>query len=613
MSATHIVPLPDKTLYAVAALDGGQPRPAHILQRRDDQVFVHYLGTDRGLDEWVPTERCSIATPTSASHQANLDSALASAGPSSRQPQFHLFSLATGQSSVLAGPGVVVGRLGAGKTTTDTTDAETMAINGTSSTSTSTTVKRKRRGRPPKQQLLPESEEDAVPRPRARVISAPQPPINDAQSASASPAPVITPSLAPPAPEPEAGTPTQITMTEEEYDIEHHKQITAQRNFEYVYFGEWQVKTWYFSPYPLSESEIDDPALHAAGHGIPGVYKASGRSHGRTSDMLAGGLLRGATRPGAERVHLWVCQQCFKYMTEPSLYEAHIRHCAMNYPPGRRVYQKGRNTIWEVDGAQQKEKNSYDDYNLATIMTLPPYQRRGYGMLMIEFSYELSRRAGKIGTPERPLSDLGLRSYLAYWVGTIVRFLRHVLTVLPCNALRVTHYGHFPGFGLERTPSSGSEDSVATSSSTRNANLTVNGEGAPPKKRKNKNKGWQGEVEGGIDDDDVPFICDDPIFSTGRYIITEPGEQGSATTHVLVKCTLADIARATNLRLQDAAFALNEVGLLSTRLTPSEEAKGEDEGDEHERRRNEEQLATVVLTRAMIERVAQERNVKKLP
>ena len=85
---------------------------------------------------------------------------------------------------------------------------------------------------------------------------------------------------------------------------------------------------------------------------------------------------------------------------------------------------------------------SYDGYNLACIMTLPQYQRKGYGMLMIEFSmsfcrcikfliaylflvgYELSRRAGKVGTPERPLSDLGLRSYLAYWVSTLIRFFR---------------------------------------------------------------------------------------------------------------------------------------------------------------------------------------------
>lgn len=37
-----------------------------------------------------------------------------------------------------------------------------------------------------------------------------------------------------------------------------------------------------------------------------------------------------------------------------------------------------------------QEKVSYDDYNLACIVTLPPYQKRGYGMLLIEFSKFLS-------------------------------------------------------------------------------------------------------------------------------------------------------------------------------------------------------------------------------
>jgi len=43
-------------------------------------------------------------------------------------------------------------------------------------------------------------------------------------------------------------------MTEEELDIQQHKQITAQRNFDKVNFGKWQIKTWYAVPSILSLS-----------------------------------------------------------------------------------------------------------------------------------------------------------------------------------------------------------------------------------------------------------------------------------------------------------------------------------------------------------------------
>ncbi|KAJ6567747.1 acyl-CoA N-acyltransferase [Mycena vulgaris] len=467
----------------------------------------------------------------------------------------------------------------------------------------------------------------------------------------------------------ENGVERTMVVSEEDYDFEHHKQITAQRNFDKVQFGDWLIRTWYFSPYPLIETEESEVLVSgsntvngqpASNNGagfspaspapkIPGVRHTTARSHARVLDLLTNGLGRG------EKSMLWVCEFCFKYMADGTLYEMHRLKCTYTHPPGRKVYQRGAHSIWEVDGAVQKlycqnlslfgklfidvktlffdcdnflfymmtdadskndhvlgffskEKVSYDDYNLACIITLPPFQRKGFGMLMIEFSYELCRHAGKVGTPERPLSDLGLRSYLAYWVGTLIRFFRRVLQALPPGYSKITSKGNLPDL---RSPSRELEDDGTPS--------VVNGNGAsvPPSngvvKRKKRTKGWDGEVA------DLSFFgaapaTDAEFLSSFRSFEMTRNENGSATVDVVLRCTLRDIARATNLRVEDAAFALNEIGLLALRLA------SEDVEEVRHTLQAEQDAGTdtpadstnkfVFISRAMVERVAADRKVK---
>lgn len=61
-----------------------------------------------------------------------------------------------------------------------------------------------------------------------------------------------------------------------------------------------------------------------------------------------------------------------------------------------------------------------NDFNLACIMVMPPYQRRGFGKFLIALSYALSKNSGRICTPERPLSDMGKVGYKSYWTDVLL-------------------------------------------------------------------------------------------------------------------------------------------------------------------------------------------------
>ena len=49
---------------------------------------------------------------------------------------------------------------------------------------------------------------------------------------------------------------------------------------------------------------------------------------------------------------------------------------------------------------------SWDNNNLACILVFPPWQKQGLGQILMGASYEMSKREGRLGGPEKREPDL---------------------------------------------------------------------------------------------------------------------------------------------------------------------------------------------------------------
>ncbi|EAN96319.1 putative histone acetyltransferase [Trypanosoma cruzi] len=247
------------------------------------------------------------------------------------------------------------------------------------------------------------------------------------------------------------------------------------KNIHAICMGPYEVATWYFSPYHLARPQIQQ-GLKQNAELFSGKMELQLRQENKKSAFQT------AVVPTSFVLH--ICPFCLHPFTAHEDVVRHLQIVCPRHPPGNEIYRDPVRQLvvlemdavvepvfcehlallsklflehkaldhdmtpflfyvlcavqphgLEVLGYFSKEKQSPEMYNLSCILVLPQFQSRGIGRFLIELSYELSRREGRIGSPEKPLSDLGEKLYLGYWGDVIVSALARAIEENHCATL----------------------------------------------------------------------------------------------------------------------------------------------------------------------------------